>query len=47
VLHWQGGAWEFWIDTLVGGGEFWRVTLARRGLGVLEWLIGRGRGVGA
>ncbi len=30
----------------VGGGrEFWRVTLVGRDLVVLEWYIGRGRGV--
>ncbi len=45
MLHWQGGSWEFWSDTQVRGGEFRRVTLPGKGLGVLEWYTGRGRGV--
>ncbi len=35
-LHWQGRGWEFWSGTKVGGGEFRRVTLTGKGLGVLK-----------
>jgi hypothetical protein len=35
------------VECYIGreGGEFWSVTLVGRDLGVLEWFIGRGRGV--